>query len=118
MYKRQFQKSGTNLTRDTLRDAIRASGTKVSTTRATTLLQRLRAEAPAEPNLRTDDGDRRQGTSGPSPAAGEDETRTNGRPSSGDEQVSSPPATEDETGTNPGPVPENDTTNDTTGGTE
>ncbi|WP_344897619.1 hypothetical protein, partial [Nonomuraea antimicrobica] len=114
----EFQRAGTNLTRDTLREAIRATGTKVSTTRATTLLQRLRSEAPAEPNLRTDDGDRPPGTSGLSTVAGRDEDGTNGSPALRDGQVSSPPVTEDETGANPGAVPENDTTNDTTGDTE
>ncbi|MGR6915458.1 hypothetical protein ACU635_14530 [[Actinomadura] parvosata] len=114
----EFQRAGTNLTRDTLRDAIRATGTKVSTTRATTLLQRLRAEAPAEPNLRTDDADRPLGTRGPSSAADEDETATKGHSSSGDDRVSSSPGTEDETGASPGAVPKNDPTNDTTGDTE
>jgi hypothetical protein len=97
-----LHKAGTNLTRDALRDAIRAAGTKVSTKRATVLLQRLRAEAPAEPPVRTEDGDRPQGTNrGPSPVPGGDEARTNDRSSS--------PPLGDEVGTNARPALTDDT---------
>ncbi|MEU6789980.1 hypothetical protein ABZ912_63310 [Nonomuraea angiospora] len=101
-----LHKAGTALTRDTLRDAIRTAGTKVSTQRVTVLLQRLRAEAPAEPPMRTEDGDRAQEMTGPSPVPGGDETGTN--------DPSSPPALGDETGTKARPVLPDDTTNDTT----
>ncbi|WP_431928464.1 hypothetical protein [Nonomuraea jabiensis] len=104
-----LHKAGTALTRDTLRDAIRTAGTKVSTQRVTVLLQRLRAEAPAEPPMRTEDGDRAQETTGPSPVPGGDETGTN--------DPSSPPARGDETGTKARPVLTEDTTDDTHGET-
>ncbi|MEU6789906.1 hypothetical protein ABZ912_62925 [Nonomuraea angiospora] len=96
-----LHKAGTNLTRDTLRDAIRAAGTKVSTKRATVLLQRLRAEAPAEPPVRTEAGDRPQGAAGPSPVPGGDEAGMN--------DLSSSPPLGDEVGTNARPVLTDDT---------
>ncbi|WP_378786646.1 hypothetical protein ACFMQL_20695 [Nonomuraea fastidiosa] len=100
-----LKKAGTNLTRDTLRDAVRASGTPISTQRATVLLQRLRAEAPAEPPLKTTPEDRPQGTNGgPSSAPAGDEPGTNGRPSSEDDK--------DEEGTKARPVLTDNTTTD------
>jgi len=85
-----LHEAGTNLTRDALKEALRASGTKISTQRATVLLKRLRAEAPAEPPMHAEDGDRPQGTSGgPSSVPGEDGTGTN--------TVSSSPALSDDT---------------------
>ncbi|MFI9553756.1 hypothetical protein [Nonomuraea endophytica] len=90
-----LQKAERNLTRDTLRDAVRATGTKVSTKRATVLLRRLRAEAPSEPPLKISEGGRPQGTSGPTLVPSGDEAGTSAHLSAGDEPPSSPPTPED-----------------------